>query len=107
LNEEVDVHGFLRYRDTDVRPEWLHGKKSGTAGFPSLMRRKTRFYLVYVLSAAINFLAFMAIIVDAAYKAVSKNAAPAEKNHQQQEEEQKAIVNASYTTIITHMVIPP
>jgi hypothetical protein len=51
------------------------------------------------------FLASVAIIRSAAYKAASATA-PAEKNHQQQEEEQKAIINAS-NAITTHMVIPP
>jgi len=69
------------------------------------MRRKTLFYLDYVLCATF-FLAFPAIVIkDSAEQAVAE---AAEKEHQQQEEEQKAVISASEaTTVKSHIEIPP
>jgi len=62
------------------------------------MRRETLFYYRLCL-----YLTAMAVIKSVTY---TKNTWLTENDYQQQEEEEKAVINASKTTI-THMVIPP
>jgi hypothetical protein len=91
-------------------PEWLKSKKSGTAGFPSLTRRKTLFLFRMKLCtiphvAAACFLA-SAVVITGRNTPDQPIAESAEEKHQQQEKEQKAVIDA-FRTSTEHMVIPP
>lgn len=101
MNKEVDVHGFLRYRDKDVVSGVAVKQKEWYRGFPVSYETENPFLFVMSFFAMILLAVTMAIVTP-----TQKETRCAENNHQQQKEEEKAVINAS-KAITTHMVIPP